>query len=396
MPNPVLACAQSYPLLGAGLAGFLVMLCLCAVPRFRNWLLPRLQIPLPSTKQHLLPIDSFRGIAAIWVALYHADQWAAPVFRAGAGLFPPVTVGHYGVQIFVILSGMLIFRSLRGLRGLDQLRTYFIRRFLRIYPLYLAVSVVFLVLFPPKFGAAVSELFMFRALGYPTFMNPVAWSVYVEVLFYIVMPAFMLLASKRPALAAAVVFSVLLLGERSGGRELALWKFFFLGVLCSEGIDRVMTWRGKHVGAGIFAAGLGLVALAVFSALRGGGLGYIEREVALGIGGCLVIAGTVSNPWLRAAFSLRPFRVLGTVSYSIYLLHPLLLITSFGVRFSPNAQEIIARAEGLAPMAAPDLFLVYMPALIFFSCCTFIAIERPMLRLRPKVATAPIVVVQKV
>lgn len=385
MQIPGLECALRYPLLGIGLCGFLGLLALCLVPRFRNWLLPSLEMPLPSTRQHLLPLDAFRGLAALWVALYHGWQWTMPVFQQTGELLPFITVGHYGVQIFVVLSGMLIYRSLRGLRDLDHLKAYFLRRLLRICPLYMAVSAVFIALHPPGFGPSVAELFLFRSLGYPSFLNPPAWSVYVEVLFYLVMPAFVLLAARRPVLMAGLVFAILLLGDRAGGRELGLWKFFFLGVLCSEGIDKAMRWRNRLGGPALFALGAGLVALGVLAGLRKGLLGSTEREVAMGLGVSLAIAGTVVCPQLRRLFSLRPLRVLGTVSYSVYLIHPLLLARSFGLTFGGSGEEILTRGYDPLPLAAPDLLLVYAPALVFFSCCSFLAIERPILRLRPKV-----------
>ncbi|MDP2848483.1 MAG: acyltransferase [Humidesulfovibrio sp.] len=383
MSIPGLDCAREYPLLGFGASSFAVLIVLCAVPRFRCWLGTRLEMPLPSTRQHLLPLDAFRGIAAMWVALFHAWQWTMPVFRQTSEILPIISVGHYGVQIFVVLSGMLIFRSLRSLRDLDHLRAYFWRRLLRICPLYVAVSAVFLVLYPPGLSASISEIFMLRSLGYPAFMNPPAWSVYVEVLFYLVMPAFVLLAARRPSLAAGTIVILLTLGDRSGVRELALWKFFFLGVLCSEAIERAMTWRSGFARALPFFLGTGLVSLAVVSSLRPGLLGYNERELTVGIGVALMLLGTVATPWLRAAFSIRPLRILGTISYSIYLIHPLILVPSFGLKFSHTTSEILTRGYAPVQLPAADLFLVYVPALVFFSCCTFLAIERPMLRLRP-------------
>lgn len=387
MSIPGLDCAREFPLLGFGALCFVAMLALCLVPRFRAWLGTRLEMPLPSTRQHLLPLDAFRGIAALWVALFHAWQWTMPVFQQAGELAPVIRMGHYGVQIFVVLSGMLIFRSLRSLRDLDHLRAYFWRRLLRICPLYMAVSAVFLLLSSPGFSASVAELFLFRSLGYPAFMNPAAWSVYVEVLFYLVMPAFVLLAARRPSLAAGVIFVLLALGDRSGVRELALWKFFFLGVLCSQAIDRAMTWRSALARTLPFVAGVGLIALGVASGLRSGMLGYNERELAVGLGVALTLLGTVATPWLRTLFSLRPLRILGTVSYSIYLIHPLLLARSFGLEFSRSGTELLARGYAPVQLAPADLFLVYVPALVFFSCCTFLAIERPMLRLRPAVAS---------
>lgn len=387
--------AQRYPLLGWGTGGFVLLLLVCLVPRLRLRLSTLLEMPLPSTRQHLLPLDAFRGLAAMWVALFHGWQLTSPVFATVSIDLPFLTVGNYGVQVFAVLSGMLIFRSLRGVRTLEGLRSYFWRRLLRIYPLYIAISATIFLLYPVKLHVALAEIIMLRVFGYPHFLNPVAWSVYVEVLFYLVMPAFVLLAYKRPALAASAVFLLLMLGERGGNRELALWKFFFLGVLCSEFIDRLhvrslktgQTGAERWSGWGLFTMGSGLVVLGVLSALRQGWLGYSERELAVGIGMALCLCGSVLEPKLRALFALRPLRVLGTVSYSIYLVHPLLLMFCFGLAFSPNAQTIITR--GYVPLLAgtSPLLLCYAPALIFYSCCTFLLVERPLLKLRPSQVT---------
>jgi Predicted acyltransferases len=380
-----------FPLLGLGAIGFICLLLACAVPSIRLYLSPKFEIPLPSTKQHLLPLDSYRGIAALWVALYHGYQWTYPTFATIQYDFPVLTVGHYGVQIFVVLSGMLIYRSLRNVHTVEGLRSYFWRRLLRICPLYVAVSLLFIVLFSPKFSAAIAELFLFRTVGYPNFMNPVAWSVYVEILFYLIMPAFVFLAYKRPAIAAVTVFLILMCGERGAGREFALWKFFFLGVICSELIDRVHTADQQGAqnrwGWGLFVLGLSAATFGIVSAFRTGLLGYAEKELAVGIGMALAICGSVLAPSIRTWVSIRPLRILGTISYSIYMLHPLLLITSFRLRFSQDGLQIISRGYEPLQTSTATFFTVYLPALLFFSCCSYLAVERPMLRLRSKQKT---------
>ena len=199
-----------------------------------------LEMPLPSTKQHLLPLDSIRGLAALWVAMLHGWLWTKPVFAPVELDLSFVPVGYLGVPVFAILSGLLIYRSLRNLRDLNHLRSYFMRRLLRIFPLYLAVSAAFLVLFPQRFGATLAEIFMLQTLGYKNFMNPAAWSVYIEVLFYLIMPTVVLLGNKRPALVAGTLFLIFLYAGDSQGREFDLWKYFFLGMLCSELIDKMI------------------------------------------------------------------------------------------------------------------------------------------------------------
>jgi len=327
------------------------------------------------------------------VALFHGYQWTYPIFAPVKDDLPFLTVGHYGVSVFVVLSGMLIYRSLRNVRTLEGLRAYFWRRLLRVCPLYIVISLIFIILFPPKLSAAIAELFMLRTFGYHNFMNPVAWSVYIEVLFYLIMPVFVLMAYKRPVVAASVVFIILLCGEKGEGREFALWKFFFVGVLCSELIDRLHA-KGQDsprnfLGLGLFVLGLGLTTLGVISTFRTGLLGHTEKEVAVGIGMALAICGTVLAPRLRAWVSIRPLRIIGAISYSIYMLHPLLLITSFGLRFSPDGTELLTRGYEPLHSSTMALLIVYLPALLFFSCCSFLAIERPMLSMRSKQLSAP-------
>lgn len=375
--------AAGHPLLGWGAAGFVLLLAACAVPRLRLRLSTLLEMPLPSTRQHMLPLDAYRGLAALWVALFHAWQWTPPVFAPVTAMLPFLTVGNCGVQVFAVLSGMLIYRSLCAVDSLEGLRAYFWRRLLRIYPLYAATSAACLALFPSSIGVAVAELSMLRVFGYPLFMNPPAWSMYVEVLFYLVMPAFVLMARRRPAMYAFIVFAILAAGEKEGSRELALWKFFFVGVLCSECIDRLRAGRdgGARWGLGLFVLGGALLATGVHSAIGNALLLPGEQELAVGIGAGLAICGSVLHPALRRAFSLRPLRVLGTVSYSIYLLHPLLLALSFGLPL-PSWRlgvKVVRETAGVLP-----LLLCYAPAVVFYACCAYLLVERPMLRLRPR------------
>lgn len=125
--------ARSFPLMGLGSAASFAGLACCAVPAIRRRFSIWYDMPLPSTKQHLMPLDSFRGFAALWVAVLHCVIYANVFTSVGGGL-PFVLLGHYGVQIFVVLSGMLIYRSLRNLETIEHLRSYFVRRFLRVYP----------------------------------------------------------------------------------------------------------------------------------------------------------------------------------------------------------------------------------------------------------------------
>lgn len=382
-----IAFAQQYPMLLFGAAGFFLVIVAAAFKNVRRQISSWLEIPLPSTHQHLLPLDSFRGIAALWVAVFHGCQWTVPVFASVTATFPFILAGHYGVQAFVILSGMLIYRSLLTVETIDGLRFYFWRRLLRICPLYVATSLILLFLIPGKPSRILSEIFMFQTVGFPYFLNPVAWSVYVEILFYLVMPVFVFMARKKAVIFAVAGFIILALGEEGGTRELSLWKFFLLGVICSETIDLFFLRRSelqKRISGGLFfLAGFSLLAFGVIADIRGGMMGSSERAITVGLGWALAICGAVLEPNLRRFFSFRPLRIIGTISYSIYLIHPLLLICVFKLVFTPNAAQIVTRGYEPLPAGVLAFFLLYIPTLLFLSCCSYLSVERPMLKLRP-------------
>jgi len=383
--NPtVIEFAKQFPIIGVGMLGFLGLLAACLVPCVRRTLGDALDIPLPSTKQHMRSLDSFRGLAALWVATFHCWQWTRPAFYGTADVLPFIMRGDYGVYVFVVLSGFLIFRSLRNLRDLDHLASYFWRRILRIYPLYFATSLLLILyLHPHKIGAALADLLMLRSLGYPNFLNPPAWSVYVELMFYFVMPAFVLLARKRSAIAAAVVVVVLFVCDIDGSPEYSLWKYFFVGVLCSEFVEYAMRTKIAKFGALLFLLGCGLVALTVYSEFNHGLLGFSERRIVIGLGTGAVLCGAILSKSIGMVLSIKPLRVLGAVSYSIYLVHSVVLIYSFGLTVEGNGRVAQGAASNFIAQGTPA-FLVYLCSIVFFACCTFLLVERPALRLRSR------------
>src|SRR5215472_16384757 len=180
--------------LGAGLY--------CVRPGFRQWLDKRLRMPTPSTHSPLQTVDALRGLAALWVATFHFWQWTTPYFEASRRAVPIISGGERAVPLFVILSGFLIWRSIRVIRTRDDLVRYAGNRFLRLYPLYAAVTLVLFVAGQTDPGVnrlrgLASDLLMARAFGSPLFLAPHAWSLYVEVIFYLAAPVIAAAFGKR-------------------------------------------------------------------------------------------------------------------------------------------------------------------------------------------------------
>jgi peptidoglycan/LPS O-acetylase OafA/YrhL len=172
-----------------------------------------------SSPQHYPFLDGIRGLAILWVFLYHSlgaaygwDHfvWKGLVrsFQEPASLLPlfPFSLGGLGVAIFFAVSGFCI--HLSHLRNRNKGWTFFFyRRFFRIYPAYLAALVIFFFLWPwhhyslsspTSLQSLFSHLLGVHNLYIHTkfSINPSMWSVGTEFQLYAVYPLLLLIMGK--------------------------------------------------------------------------------------------------------------------------------------------------------------------------------------------------------
>jgi peptidoglycan/LPS O-acetylase OafA/YrhL len=170
--------------------------------------------PIP-LKKHYPALDGLRGIAILLVVLFHN-------FRAFNYFF----FGWLGVDLFFVLSGFLITDILLNTVGSPHfLRNFFMRRMLRIFPLYYLVLIIFFIAFP-LLGLYKQELqfyqdhqswFWFYLQNWllSTDSSPRGgaldhfWSLAIEEQFYIIWPLIILLVRKLKIL-AGIMLSLLL------------------------------------------------------------------------------------------------------------------------------------------------------------------------------------------
>ncbi len=167
-------------------------------------------------KAYYPALDGLRGIAILLVVLYH-----------NFGFIKQSYFGWLGVDLFFVLSGFLITSILlKELGKPGYLKNFFIRRMLRIFPLYFLTLIFFLIIFP-LFGLYKNELSYFvknqwwlwtylQNWLYSFYLTDDArflthlWSLAVEEQFYLVWP-FIILLVKSPRKLFFIMLTVLLI-----------------------------------------------------------------------------------------------------------------------------------------------------------------------------------------
>jgi peptidoglycan/LPS O-acetylase OafA/YrhL len=403
----------------AFLAGvfYSVLVAALVLPPFRRFLKAKIALPAPSDGTVFHVSDVLRGLAALWVACFHAWQWTRPSFDEIFHRFPAIEFGTKAVPVFVVLSGFLIYRAALSVTDRPSLKRYFVRRFFRVYPLYfVSVICAFAVTASlsqdgPGLQDLFSDIFMLRVLGADRFMNPVAWSLYVEIQFYVLLPALVLGFGRHTFTVSLILLAALPLTDFAGPREYALWKYFFAGIVAYEVLRRAQEWahplagRVRAISAPVLLwVGVWLFYLDVFarydlfekivqriSDLLALGISVepqgIAYQLSVGLGASIVLMLVGGGLWrpLAVVFALYPFRVLAAISYSLFLLHPILLAIDVPVRFvGSGGIEVLGRASGALPVVG--YFAVLIPAIICLAAIGFLLVERPALECGRRIA----------
>jgi peptidoglycan/LPS O-acetylase OafA/YrhL len=97
-------------------------------------------LPPPENKRFFPALDGLRAVAVLLVFIQHYGELQVP---------PSITYGWAGVDIFFVLSGFLITGILYDTRNsVHRFRNFYVRRTLRIFPLYYGVLLLALLLNP--------------------------------------------------------------------------------------------------------------------------------------------------------------------------------------------------------------------------------------------------------
>jgi len=175
----------------------------------------------PRSVKHISGLDGFRGLAALAVFGVHFNQNVRLDMIIG-----PVDVatllanGERGVSVFFTLSGLLLsvlFWQAKADSGqLPDLKRYAVRRLARILPAYYAALTLLLFMDglwrTPGAGADIGlhYAYLFNFAEFSIFsVNPVFWTIAVEVQFYLLLPLmFLFIRNMTPRTGLALILSM--------------------------------------------------------------------------------------------------------------------------------------------------------------------------------------------
>lgn len=352
-------------------------------------------------------IEGLRGFAALAILVYHVFYYGAP--GGGRVDLGPLSKGfdslRAGVTLFFVLSGFLLYRvfvsaAVNG-RAMPATRKYFRNRLLRILPAYWVILVAVAVLFEHRLLTAPLQLlanmaFLQNYIPAYTYARPraagifPAWSLVVEVSFYVVLPALgflaIMLARRRrvSATVAALVPVAIMVGTGLTGKILArtwtggedgLWilehsllthaDWFAAGMAVAvvsvlAEVGRLPLPRGWRLSA---VAVAGLFTLVATKLYYEGELNNVEEQSLIAIACALLLAIIVLSPptsLAQRALGMRPVVLIGLASYSVFLIHDPLLraLRGWGLTL-PGAGGFIVNLALIAGASIAIAAIVY-------------------------------------
>lgn len=343
---------------------------------------------LDSSADRRSSIDGLRGYLAFGVVIHHIVIYY-PYLRDGTFDLPDSNLysqlGRASVAFFFMITSFLFWTKLLETQGRMDWKRFAITRLARIYPLYLMVlTLVLLIVFQStdwQLRTASSELTA-SLLGWLTFHRPalngvaapgnlianVTWTLSYEFFFYIALPAFGMIFLRHTGYMKTLVglLVVFALYKAFGGSSVlkhSILAAFLGGVAAAYWVRHP---RCRAISQGRKAAGLAILLLS-YALLASKSTFSPLTLVPLTIVFCIIAAGND----LFGALRPRALRWLGDISYSTYLLHGLLLW--FGLVGLPPLL-------GLDP-TTPGYFLGFsllmVVALVPLSSLTYLLVERP-------------------
>jgi peptidoglycan/LPS O-acetylase OafA/YrhL len=363
-----------------------------------------------SNSARIPSLDGLRGVAAFAVLISHImltfPVFATAVYQTNMTIAPGtwdwwitytplhlLWAGHEAVYVFFVLSGFVLTLPVLG-RDSYPWREYFPKRLVRLYaPIIVAVAlgVAMVFLVPRTNPAGLGEWLADRpaqATAWGTFkditlvagpsrlISPL-WSLQWEILFSLLLPAYILFAVKQRkhvGLKVAAILLVIAAGAVTGQQALIYLPMFAAGSLMAEHKHSIGRWASS-LGAPEWAAMFG--AASILATVRwtlpivAPGDKMADLATVPAFVGCAALVVIAANcPAAKRLLEAKPVQWLGLISFSLYLTHePIVIALAFF--FGPGGSWFVA--------------LIAIPVALAVGWAFYLVIEAPSHRLSQRV-----------
>jgi exopolysaccharide production protein ExoZ len=269
-------------------------------------------------------IQALRALAALMVLVFHAHiavYWAKNLWY-----IPGISdFGYLGVQLFFCISGFVIAHVVS--RPNFKVHSFIWRRLLRIFPLYWIVTGLGLTFWLTSrffwteverlgIGGIVKSFLAFPIKDYP-FIAP-GWSLEHEVIFYLLAAVIVPIAKLRGLF--VTILGLWIIGLYYDGWDYHLFSaehVYFAAGIAAYWLRGISPWALLPV----VIVGLGFGYARLYEVVS---ISYAQATIGLAVGFSALVAGLVSleSRGLRIA---RPITKIGDASYSLYLIHWLVM-----------------------------------------------------------------------
>ncbi len=386
-------------------------------------------------RAHYVELDALRGIAILGVVMSHiAASWRSHVAMPlmvpllGVDAVELFFFGTYGVTLFFLLSGYLLTwtEEKRARLGTYSVRSYALRRTLRLVPAYYAALLFVVVwwLVQAKEVSVIDVLLHVLFLHglnpqYSVSLDPAWWSLTPEVIFYLLLPFIVLKlprASQRLGLFGVCALVALgpplyaymmqvVLPSQGSLFWYALFEamknlyVFLAGVLLRMLVEYLNSRPGSWLLQLRLATALFLVSAVATVALLYLGLKHpilagLRGDASAIVSGIpfrlLVIAffasAVLGSPLLRAVLRWRFLAFTGVISYSLFLLHHTVLSTVTKPYFSAAVRDWVPSQDifGVGAAVFVGYALATLALAFIVSYFSYRYVESPFLSHKPK------------
>ena len=357
-------------------------------------------------------IDGLRCIAIVAVMLFHLNESlvvSRPELEAPARsttLFQVLKVGHVGVPLFFSISGFILalpfLEAHQRQKPFNQQR-YWLRRLTRLEPPYLLNLFLITGLLVIVRGDSLADLSwpLLASMGYlhnliygeMSRINCVAWSLEIEVQFYLLMPlmvaTYLAAGQRRRWWLLAVIVGLCLLkigiqqaGAYPGPQQPASAWF--------KRLMLALPWHLEHFLVGIWLADwyftdwqsnpkvssawdwTGLVTWPLLVVSQW----HVDARHCLPLLILPAYMAALRGPLMKSLFSWTPIAIIGGMCYTLYLYH--FYVISFVSKIT------IPRLSGISyPLALSIQTALIIPLTLLLGAILFRCVERPCMQWRP-------------